>query len=138
GEHSRSSGPSAAPRLRPTHSGGCRPQPAQPTIALSGRRSPDEERLIIETDTLHGDVIAGTPAYQELENELVAATLNCPEFTRERPACGPPTWRPRARVMTMSSPVIRWTGCFNSPGFPTPTSRGRCCGSSSRQGGEPS
>ena len=67
---------------------------AQPTIALGGRRSPDEERLIMETDRLHGEVIAGMSAYHELHHELVAADM--------------------------------------------PTSSGRCCGSSSHQGGEPS
>jgi BON domain len=51
---------------------------ARPAIALSGRRSLEEERLIMKTDKLHGDVIAGMSAYHELDHQLVAADTEVP------------------------------------------------------------
>lgn len=93
----------------------------------------------METDRLHGDVSAGMSAYHELPHVLVERIIpTCPDIIPISSAAGARLGRPGARVMTMSSPVIRWTGCFSAPGVAMPTSSGRCCGPSSRQGGEPS
>src|SRR5215469_148394 len=65
---------------------------AQSAIALSGRRSPDEERLIIETDTRHGAVSAGMPA----SHKLVAAGTEVPRHHPEWSDC-------RGRTLASSS-----------------------------------
>ena len=80
---------SGRPGLRRRHGcgrhvrGASRSQPRAAAIALSGRRSRDEDRLIIETDTRHRDVSAGMPA----SHELVAAGTEVPSDHPEWSDC---------------------------------------------------
>jgi osmotically-inducible protein OsmY len=46
---------------------------------LSRRHSLNEKGVIMETDRLHGDVIAGISAYHELDHALVTADTQVPE-----------------------------------------------------------
>jgi BON domain len=59
---------------------------AGPVLALIGRRPLDQEGLIMETDRLHGDVLAGMSAYHELDHELVPADTEVPEGWLEHDA----------------------------------------------------
>jgi osmotically-inducible protein OsmY len=64
--------------LRPIGRGASAATGAGPAIVLGGRRSLEEKKLIMETDRLHGDVIAGLSAYHELDHELVSAGTEVP------------------------------------------------------------
>ena len=79
----------------------------------------DKERMIMQTDRLHGDVIAGISAYYELDLELVTADTEVPGYR--------PGW-PRLRasggcLAPRTGARLRASGCMNIRVWLAPTMR---------------